>query len=184
MNIVNFLPLAWVALSMSFSKTSRKAPMKGKSYQTGSFTKSIFNLPWYLQYYQARWTIPWGTSLACQDWGVWGIWPIMEQFHRGTYTSHGSIKKGNRHSEILLRDVEVSFNSSALWSAWANNIFKQIATLASLYKLKRNDYVYPKQTIDESWEKVLLNQCEPFLLLSCPFRHLIYFVVHDGMLQL
>lgn len=29
------------------------------------------------------------------------------QFHRGTYTSHGSIKKGNRHSEILLRDVEV-----------------------------------------------------------------------------
>ena len=30
------------------------------------------------------------------------------QFHRGTYTSHGSIKKGNRHSEILLRDVEVS----------------------------------------------------------------------------
>jgi len=29
------------------------------------------------------------------------------EFHRGTYTSHGSIKKGNRHSEILLRDVEV-----------------------------------------------------------------------------
>jgi hypothetical protein len=48
------------------------------------------------------------------------------QFHRGTYTSHGkrlplnvvlnlsddlwvtgSIKKGNRKSEILLRDVEV-----------------------------------------------------------------------------
>ncbi|KAF8147680.1 glycoside hydrolase family 38 protein [Crassisporium funariophilum] len=62
------------------------------------------------------------------------------EFHRGTYTSHGSIKKGNRHSEILLRDVE------------------QIATLASLCKNKKQDYVYPKETIDNSWEKVLLNQ--------------------------
>ncbi|KAF5376659.1 hypothetical protein D9615_007835 [Tricholomella constricta] len=62
------------------------------------------------------------------------------EFHRGTYTSHGSIKKGNRHSEILLRDVE------------------HVATLASLYKLHKKDYVYPKQTIDDSWEKVLLNQ--------------------------
>ncbi|GLB44397.1 putative alpha mannosidase, middle domain [Lyophyllum shimeji] len=62
------------------------------------------------------------------------------EFHRGTYTSHGSIKKGNRHSEILLRDVE------------------HVATLASLYKLHKNDYVYPKQRIDDSWEKVLLNQ--------------------------
>lgn len=62
------------------------------------------------------------------------------EFHRGTYTSHGSIKKGNRHSEILLRDVE------------------QATTLASLYKYHKNDYVYPKQAIDDSWEKVLLNQ--------------------------
>lgn len=36
---------------------------------------------------------------------------IMLQFHRGTYTSHGSIKKGNRKSEILLRDVEVCLHS-------------------------------------------------------------------------
>ncbi|KAH0580103.1 hypothetical protein H2248_002912 [Termitomyces sp. 'cryptogamus'] len=62
------------------------------------------------------------------------------EFHRGTYTSHGSIKKGNRHSEILLRDVE------------------HVATLASLYRLYNKDYVYPKQAIDDSWEKVLLNQ--------------------------
>ncbi|TFK19473.1 alpha-mannosidase [Coprinopsis marcescibilis] len=62
------------------------------------------------------------------------------EFHRGTYTSHGSIKKGNRHSEILLRDVEL------------------IATLASLYRYHKNDYVYPKKTLDDSWEKVLLNQ--------------------------
>lgn len=50
----------------------------------------------------------------------------------------GSIKKGNRHSEILLRDIE------------------HISTLASLYK---NEYMYPKDRIDENWEKVLLNQC-------------------------
>ncbi|KAF8900480.1 glycoside hydrolase family 38 protein [Gymnopilus junonius] len=63
------------------------------------------------------------------------------EFHRGTYTSHGSIKKGNRHSEILLRDVE------------------HVATLASLYKHSKKDYVYPKEKVDESWEKILLNQC-------------------------
>ncbi|PPQ95115.1 hypothetical protein CVT25_011658 [Psilocybe cyanescens] len=65
------------------------------------------------------------------------------EFHRGTYTSHGSIKKGNRHSEILLRDVE------------------QIGTLASLYKHSKKNYVYPKDKVDESWEKVLLNQLLP-----------------------
>ncbi|KAJ7203479.1 glycoside hydrolase family 38 protein [Mycena haematopus] len=60
------------------------------------------------------------------------------EFHRGTYTSHGSIKKGNRHSEILLRDVE------------------HVATLASLAGKKK--YVYPKQALNDAWEKVLLNQ--------------------------
>ncbi|OAX33098.1 glycoside hydrolase family 38 protein [Rhizopogon vinicolor AM-OR11-026] len=62
------------------------------------------------------------------------------EFHRGTYTSHGSIKKGNRKSEILLRDVE------------------RVATLTTLLKPKGHSYVYPKQDIDECWEKVLLNQ--------------------------
>ncbi|KAI0270408.1 alpha-mannosidase [Gloeopeniophorella convolvens] len=60
------------------------------------------------------------------------------EFHRGTYTSHGSIKKGNRKSEILLRDAE------------------QAATLASIFK--SDEYEYPKKALDESWEKVLLNQ--------------------------
>ncbi|PPR01817.1 hypothetical protein CVT24_001681 [Panaeolus cyanescens] len=62
------------------------------------------------------------------------------EFHRGTYTSHGSIKKGNRHSEILLRDAE------------------QLASLASLFKTHKPDYVYPKAKLDGCWEKVLLNQ--------------------------
>ncbi|KAI0632608.1 glycosyl hydrolases family 38 N-terminal domain-containing protein [Trametes polyzona] len=62
------------------------------------------------------------------------------EFHRGTYTSHGSIKKGNRKSEILLRDVEV------------------LSTFASLYRFHRSDYVYPNERINDCWEKVLLNQ--------------------------
>lgn len=61
------------------------------------------------------------------------------EFHRGTYTSHGSIKKGNRKSEILLRDVEL------------------LATLASLFKSSESDYVYPQSRINDAWEKVLLN---------------------------
>ncbi|KIJ30485.1 glycoside hydrolase family 38 protein [Sphaerobolus stellatus SS14] len=60
------------------------------------------------------------------------------EFHRGTYTSHGSIKKGNRKSEILLRDVE------------------HLATLASLYS--KDDYKYPQEQINDLWENVLLNQ--------------------------
>ncbi|KIY52201.1 glycoside hydrolase family 38 protein [Fistulina hepatica ATCC 64428] len=66
------------------------------------------------------------------------------EFHRGTYTSHGSIKKGNRHSEILLRDIE------------------HVATLASLYGITHGkDYKYPKEKLDRSWEKILLNQFLP-----------------------
>ncbi|KAI6046633.1 glycoside hydrolase family 38 protein [Pisolithus marmoratus] len=62
------------------------------------------------------------------------------EFHRGTYTSHGSIKMGNRKCEILLRDVE------------------RAATLATIHKPTSSNYVYPKKSIDDCWEKVLLNQ--------------------------
>ncbi|GJJ13977.1 hypothetical protein Clacol_008234 [Clathrus columnatus] len=60
------------------------------------------------------------------------------EFHRGTYTSHGSIKKGNRKSEILLREIE------------------HLATIASLYDKEK--YAYPQRQIDDLWENVLLNQ--------------------------
>ncbi|KAH8115672.1 glycoside hydrolase family 38 protein [Phellopilus nigrolimitatus] len=69
------------------------------------------------------------------------------EFHRGTYTSHGSIKKGNRKSEILLRDVEL------------------VATLASTLSLRKYDY--PKQRIDDAWEKILLCQFHDVLPGSC-----------------
>ncbi|KAI0776540.1 glycosyl hydrolases family 38 N-terminal domain-containing protein [Trametes elegans] len=59
------------------------------------------------------------------------------------YLEVRSIKKGNRKSEILLRDVEV------------------LAAFASLYRFHKSDYVYPNERINNAWEKVLLNQFLP-----------------------
>ena len=61
---------------------------------------------------------------------------------RQTYTSHGFIKKGNRKSEILLRDAEY------------------LATLAVLIG-KDKSYVYPRKELDECWENLLLCQVRP-----------------------
>ncbi|KAH9970026.1 glycoside hydrolase family 38 protein [Lactifluus volemus] len=72
-----------------------------------------------------------------------------------------SIKKGNRKSEILLRDAE------------------HVATLASIFKGEK--YKYPKQTLDDSWEKVLLNQCMQLLPLGCLniYATIAYGMVYD-----
>ncbi|KAJ7113587.1 galactose mutarotase-like domain-containing protein, partial [Mycena epipterygia] len=59
----------------------------------------------------------------------------------GMWDDVASIKKGNRHSEIFFRDVE------------------HVSTLASLSGSKT--YLYPKQMINDSWEKVLLNEFLP-----------------------
>lgn len=34
-----------------------------------------------------------------------------------------------------------------------------VATLASLYRFHKTDYIYPNDKINDCWEKVLLNQC-------------------------
>ncbi|MCO5589556.1 hypothetical protein L7F22_043524 [Adiantum nelumboides] len=62
---------------------------------------------------------------------------VYLEFHRGVYTSHGSIKRWNRKLEILLHQLE-----------W-------VATLASL---RSSDYKYPKADIDSLWEPFLLCQ--------------------------
>lgn len=62
---------------------------------------------------------------------------IYLEFHRGVYTSHGSIKRWNRKLEILLSLLE--------WTA----------TLASL---KSKNYKYPKDELDKLWEPFLLCQ--------------------------
>lgn len=61
------------------------------------------------------------------------------ELHRGTATSHGSIKRGNRKSEILLREIEYT------------------ATLASISSQSKS-YMYPKDQLDQLWKGVLLNQ--------------------------
>lgn len=62
------------------------------------------------------------------------------ELHRGTATSHGSIKRGNRKSEILLREIEYA------------------ATLASVWGPTKSKYEFPKDQLDPLWQGVLLNQ--------------------------
>ncbi|KAF0408009.1 glycoside hydrolase family 38 protein [Gigaspora margarita] len=59
------------------------------------------------------------------------------ELHRGTYTSHGKIKRYNRKSELLLRDVEM---------------------LHSFSLIDKHNCVYPKDQLDKMWKYVLLNQ--------------------------
>lgn len=63
---------------------------------------------------------------------------IYLEFHRGVYTSHGSIKRWNRKLEIMMSQLE-----------W-------LATLASIQQSGK--YTYPKDDIDNLWEPLLLNQ--------------------------
>lgn len=58
------------------------------------------------------------------------------ELHRGTYTSHASIKRYNRYSEMLLREVEV------------------MATLAKVF----GGAAYPSEAITHLWKLVCLNQ--------------------------
>ena len=74
----------------------------------------------------------------------------------------GSIKKGNRKSEILLRDLEVRIPRICSICSGLN-LEKIVATLASALQLKK--YEYPKKRIDDMWEKVLLCQCKSYMVL-------------------
>ncbi|KAA8914211.1 hypothetical protein TRICI_002968 [Trichomonascus ciferrii] len=57
------------------------------------------------------------------------------EFHRGTYTTQASIKRGNRFSEVLMHDLEY------------------VATMASI---GCKEYKYPAKQITELWEKICL----------------------------
>ncbi|MBP3655060.1 MAG: alpha-mannosidase [Clostridia bacterium] len=61
------------------------------------------------------------------------------QAHRGVYTSQAAIKRGNRKSEIALREAEV-------WSVAAQPVLP-----------------YPADTLDRRWKHVLLNQFHDIL---------------------
>jgi alpha-mannosidase len=57
------------------------------------------------------------------------------QYHRGTYTTQGKVKRNNRRAECLLEVAE------------------KFSTLARKY-----GYKYPSAELKEAWEKLLLNQ--------------------------
>lgn len=60
------------------------------------------------------------------------------ELHRGTYTSQANNKKGNRKSELLLRDVEF------------------IQTFAAVFQHNSNQY--PREELTRLWQLLLLNQ--------------------------
>ncbi|KAI8142671.1 glycosyl hydrolases family 38 N-terminal domain-containing protein [Fennellomyces sp. T-0311] len=65
------------------------------------------------------------------------------EFHRGTYTSQAKVKRGNRLSEFLLRDVEV---------------LGTIATLLSNSSSNLESYEYPVNELEHVWKLLCLNQ--------------------------
>ncbi|ORY96481.1 glycosyl hydrolases family 38 N-terminal domain-domain-containing protein [Syncephalastrum racemosum] len=60
------------------------------------------------------------------------------EFHRGTYTTQGLVKQGNRKSEVLIRDVEM---------------LGVMATVGSA-----SSYSYPLDDLDRIWKLLCLNQ--------------------------
>jgi alpha-mannosidase len=59
------------------------------------------------------------------------------ELHRGTYTTHAAIKKGNRKGELILRSLEI---------------------LSSLACYKDSTFQNPKSELDRLWKLLLLNQ--------------------------
>ena len=65
---------------------------------------------------------------------VW-VGELYFEMHRGTYTTHAEVKRGNRKLELALRDAE-------LWSAVAAELGVE----------------YPDAELDAAWKKLLLHQ--------------------------
>ena len=71
---------------------------------------------------------------------VW-VGEIYLEFHRGTYTTHGAVKKGNRQLEVALREAEI-------WALAARD-------LAGLE--------VPAAGLERAWKKLLLHQFHDIL---------------------
>lgn len=65
------------------------------------------------------------------------------EYHRGTYTTQAAIKRGNRRSEVLMRDLE-KFATTASFNHATDDASEE--------------YVYPFEEIENLWKKVCLNQ--------------------------
>ena len=62
--------------------------------------------------------------------------------HRGVFTSQAAIKRGNRKSELALREAE-------MWGALASWV--------------NTDYAYPREKMDAAWKLLLFNQFHDIL---------------------
>lgn len=73
-----------------------------------------------------------------------GTWEgeLYFELHRGTYTSQAANKHYNRKTEILLHDIEF---------------------LSAYLDAMQTGFGYPKQELDEIWERTLLNQFHDIL---------------------
>jgi alpha-mannosidase len=69
------------------------------------------------------------------------------ELHRGTYTNHGDVKRGNRLSEVLLHNLEVA-------SSYA-------------YYAMNNSYRVPQTELNRMWKMTLCNQFHDVLPGTC-----------------
>lgn len=81
--------------------------------------------------------------------------------HRGTYTTQGAVKRGNRRAEQAMRAYE-------LWAACARWTCEQGAVRGSgetrtSWAEETGDFRYPAAAIEKTWKKVLLNQFHDIL---------------------
>jgi alpha-mannosidase len=72
-----------------------------------------------------------------------GVWQgeLYLEFHRGTYTSQGAVKRGNRHSEVALHNAE--------WLAATAHLLAE--------------QPYPQEELASAWKLVLTNQFHDIL---------------------
>lgn len=82
---------------------------------------------------------------------------LYAEFHRGTYTTHASIKKGNRKGEILLREAE------------------HAATMASIASAP---YHYPQKVslVLWVWVELTLRNSTPLGRISCSVNSTMFYL--------
>ncbi|KAI9489855.1 glycosyl hydrolases family 38 N-terminal domain-containing protein [Zychaea mexicana] len=82
------------------------------------------------------------------------------EFHRGTYTTQALVKRGNRISEFLIRDVEILSTMATILAKSSN-------------KKAEDSYAYPINDLEWMWKLLCLNQfhdCLPGSAIGLAFK--------------
>ncbi len=91
-----------------------------------------------------------------KDLPVW-VGELYLELHRGTYTTQARNKKGNRRSEMLLREAEF-FDVLAGRAAYAGRAGSGRGCTARRYDVIARDATTPAGYLDRAWKLLLLNQ--------------------------